>query len=185
MQGEQGKAEYLAINPLGVVPALELDDGTRLFESLAIMEYLDESQPQPPLLPRDARGRARVRALAQIVACDGHPLIVPRVRNYLEKELGVDEAARTRWCQHWIMASLQAVEGHLSRDRETGRYCHGDAPTLADICVATQVFGARFFNCDVVTLPTVTRVFDECMKLEAFDRSHPLKQPGAPKELKH
>ena len=83
------------------------------------------------------------------------------------------------------MASLQAVEGHLSRDRETGRYCHGDAPTLADICVATQVFGARFFNCDVATLPTVTRVFDECMKLEAFDRSHPLKQPGAPKELKH
>jgi maleylacetoacetate isomerase len=185
MQGEQSKPEYRAINPLGVVPALELDDGTRLYESLAIIEYLDESQPQPPLMPRDARGRARVRALAQIVACDGHPLIVPRVRNYLEKELGVDEPARTRWCQHWIMESLKAVEGHLARDRETGRYCHGDTPTLADICLATQVFGARFFSCDTASVPTVVRVFDECMKLEAFDRSHPLKQPGAPKELKH
>jgi maleylacetoacetate isomerase len=185
MQGEQSKPEYRAINPLGVVPALELDDGTRLYESLAIIEYLDESQPQPPLMPRDARGRARVRALAQIVACDGHPLIVPRVRNYLEKELGVDEPARTRWCQHWIMESLKAVEGHLARDRETGRYCHGDTPTLADICLATQVFGARFFSCDTASVPTVLRVFDECMKLEAFDRSHPLKQPGAPKELKH
>ncbi|MGZ8268247.1 MAG: maleylacetoacetate isomerase [Burkholderiales bacterium] len=184
MQGEQGKPEYLAVNPLGVVPAL-VDDGATLFESLAIIEYLDETQPQPPLLPHDARGRARVRALAQIVACDGHPLIVPRVRNYLEKELSVDDAARTRWCQHWIMASLQAVEAHLSRDRETGRYCLGDAPTVADICVATQVFGARFFSCDVAPLPTVMRVFDACMKLEAFDRSHPLKQPGAPKELKH
>jgi maleylacetoacetate isomerase len=183
MQGEQGKAEYRAINPLGVVPAL--DDGGLVYESLAIIEYLDESHPQPPLLPQDARGRARVRGLAQIIACDGHPLIVPRVRNYLEKELGVDEPARTRWCQHWIMASLEAVEAHLSRDRDTSRYCHGDTPTVADICLATQVFGARFFNCDVAPVPTVMRVFDECMKLEAFDRSHPLKQPGAPKELKH
>jgi maleylacetoacetate isomerase len=185
MQGEQAKPEYRDVNPLGVVPALVLDDGSRLYESLAIIEYLDETHPQPPLMPADARGRARVRALAQIVACDGHPLIVPRVRNYLEKELAVDEAARTRWCQHWIMASLQAVEAHLARDRETGRYCHGDTPTLADICIATQVFGARFFSCDLASLPTVTRVFEACMKLEAFDRSHPLKQPGAPKELKH
>jgi maleylacetoacetate isomerase/maleylpyruvate isomerase len=185
MQGEQTKPEYLSVNPLGVVPALVLDDGTRLFESLAIIEYLDETQPKPPLMPEDAAGRARVRALAQIVACDGHPLIVPRVRNYLEKELAVDDPARTRWCQHWIMESLRAVEGHLSRDRETDRYAHGDAPTIADICLATQVFGARFFNCDVAAVPTVMRVFEECMKLEAFDRSHPLKQPGAPKELKH
>ena len=184
MQGEQAKPEYLAINPLGVVPAL-VDDGATLFESLAIIEYLDETHPQPPLLPQDARGRARVRGLAQIIACDGHPLIVPRVRNYLEKDLGVDEAARTRWCQHWILASLQAVEAHLSRDRETGRYSHGDTPTVADICIATQVFGARFFSCDVASVPTVMRIFDACMKLEAFERSHPLKQPGAPKELKH
>ena len=185
MQGEQSQPQYRAINPLGVVPALVVDDGAPLHESLAIIEYLDETHPQRPLLPLDARGRARVRGLAQIIACDGHPLIVPRVRNYLERELGVDEPARTRWCQHWIMASLQAVEAHLSRDPQTGRYCHGDTPTIADICVATQVFGARFFNCDLAPVPTVMRVFDACMKLEAFDRSHPLKQPGAPKELKH
>jgi maleylacetoacetate isomerase len=185
MQGEQLKPDYRAVNPLGVVPSLVVDNGAPLFESLAIIEYLDETHPQPPLLPKDARGRARVRGLAQIVACDGHPLIVPRVRNYLEKELGVDEAARTRWCQHWIMESLRSLETHLSRDKETGRYCHGDAPTLADICLATQVFGARFFNCDIAAVPTVTRIVDECMRLDAFDRSHPLKQPGAPKELKH
>jgi maleylacetoacetate isomerase len=186
MQGEQLKPGYLAVNPLGVVPSLITDDGgTPLFESLAIIEYLDETHPQPPLLPKDPKGRARVRGLAQIVACDGHPLIVPRIRNYLEKELKVDEAARTRWCQHWVMEALKAVEAHLSKEKETGRYCHGNSPTLADICVATQVFGARFFGCDTTPVPTVMRVFNECMKLEAFDKSHPLKQPGAPKELKH
>ena len=186
MQGEQLKPQYLAINPLAVVPSLVLDEGgTPLFESMAIIEYLDETHPQPPLLPKDPRGRARVRGLAQIVACDGHPLLVPRVRNYLEKVLKVDEAARTRWCQHWVMEALMAVEAHLSKEKETGRYCHGNSPTLADICVATQVFGARFFGCDTAPVPTVMRVFNECMKLEAFDKSHPLKQPGAPKELKH
>jgi len=185
MQGEQLKPEYRAVNPLAVVPALILDDGSTLFESMAIIEYLDETHPQPPLLPKDPKGRARVRGLAQIVACDGHPLLVPRVRNYLEKELKIDEAARTRWCQHWVMEALKAVETHLSREKETGRYCHGNSPTLADICVATQVFGAKFFNCDTAPVPTVMRVFNECMKLEAFDKSHPLKQPGAPKEIKH
>ncbi|MGH8700393.1 MAG: maleylacetoacetate isomerase [Burkholderiales bacterium] len=186
MQGEQLKPEYRAVNPLSVVPSLILDNGgTPLFESRAIIEYLDETHPQPPLLPKDPTGRARVRGLAQIVACDGHPLLVPRVRNYLEKELKVDEAARTRWCQHWVMEALKAVEAHLAKEKETGRYCHGNTPTLADICVATQVFGARFFNCDTAPVPTVMRVFNECMKLEAFDQSHPLKQPGAPKELKH
>jgi len=185
MQGEQLKPEYRAVNPLAVVPALILDDGSTLFESMAIIEYLDETHPQPPLLPKDPKGRARVRGLAQIVACDGHPLLVPRVRNYLEKELKIDEAARTRWCQHWVMEALKAVEVHLSREKETGRYCHGNSPTLADICVATQVFGAKFFNCDTAPVPAIMRIFDECMKLEAFDKSHPLKQPGAPKEIKH
>jgi maleylacetoacetate isomerase len=185
MQGEQLKPEYRAVNAQAVVPALVLDDGSTLFESMAIIEYLDETHPKPPLLPKDPQGRARVRALAQIVACDGHPLIVPRIRNYLEKELNIDEAARTRWCQHWINEALKFVEAHLSREKETGRYCHGDAVSLADICVVTQVFGARFFNCDTAAVPTVMRIFNECMKLEAFDKSHPLKQPGAPKEVKH
>jgi maleylacetoacetate isomerase len=185
MQGEQLKPEYRAVNAQAVVPALALDDGSTLFESMAIIEYLDETHPKPPLLPKDPKGRARVRALAQIVACDGHPLIVPRIRAYLEKELNIDEAARTRWCQHWIDEALKFVEAHLSREKETGRYCHGDAVSLADICVVTQVFGARFFNCDTAAVPTVMRIFNECMKLEAFDKSHPLKQPGAPKEVKH
>ena len=110
---------------------------------------------------------------------------MPRVRNYLEKELNIDEAARTKWCQHWVMEALKAVEGHLVKEKETGKFCHGDSPTLADICVATQVFGARFFSCDTAPVPTVMRVFEQCMKIEAFDKSHPLKQPGAPKELKH
>jgi maleylacetoacetate isomerase len=185
MQGEQLKPEYRAVNAQAVVPALVLDDGSTLFESMAIIEYLDETHPEPPLLPKDPKGRARVRALAQIVACDGHPLIVPRVRNYLEKELGVDEAARTRWCQHWVMESLKFVEARLVKEKETGRYCHGDQVTLADICLVTQVFGARFFNCDTAPVPTVMRVFNECMKLEPFDKSQPLNQPGAPKEIRH
>lgn len=185
MQGEQLKPDYRAVNPLAVVPALVVDDGTPLFESLAIIEYLDETHPTPPLLPKDPAGRARTRGLAQIVACEGHPLIVPRVRNYLEKEFKVDEAARTRWCQHWVMEALKAVEAHLAKEKETGRFCHGNSPTLADICVATQVFGAKFFSCDTSSVPTVMRVFDECMKLPAFSDSHPMKQPGAPSELKH
>jgi len=185
MQGEQLKPEYRTVNPQAVVPALVVDGGPPLFESMAIIEYLDETHPQPPLLPKDPRGRARVRGLAQIVACDGHPLIVPRVRSYLEKEYGLDEPTRIRWCQHWVMEALKFVEAHLAKEKDTGRYCHGDAVTLADICVVTQVFGARFFNCDTAPVPTVMRVFNECMKLEAFDKSHPLKQPGAPKEAKH
>jgi maleylacetoacetate isomerase len=185
MQGEQLKPEYRAVNAQAVLPALVLDDGSTLFESMAIIEYLDETHPNPPLMPKDPKGRARVRALAQIVACDGHPLIVPRIRTYLEKELNVDEAARTRWCQHWILEALKFVEAHLTKDRETGRYCHGNTVTLADICLATQVFGAKFFNCDTAAAPTVMKIFNECMKLEAFDKSHPLKQPGAPKEVKH
>jgi len=112
-------------------------------------------------------------------------LLVPRVRNYLEKELNIDEATRTKWCQHWVMQALLAVEAHLAKEKETGKFCHGDSPTLADVCIATQVFGARFFSCDTAPIPTVMRVFEQCMKIEAFDKSHPLKQPGAPKELKH
>jgi maleylacetoacetate isomerase len=185
MQGEQLKPEYRAVNAQAVVPALVLDDGSTLFESMAIIEYLDETHPNPPLMPKDPKGRARVRALAQIVACDSHPLIVPRVRTYLEKEYKLDEPTRTRWCQHWILEALKFVEAHLAKDKETGRYCHGNTVTLADICLATQVFGAKFFSCDTASVPTVMKVFNELMKLEAFDKSHPLKQPGAPKELKH
>ena len=141
--GDLKTPEYAAINPRRRVPAI-VDDGFALYESVAILEYLDEIKPEPPLLPKDAPGRARVRGLAQIIACDTHPMIVPRIRNYLEKELKIDEPARNRWAQNWIVEGLKAVESHLGNEPETGRYCHGDTPTLADICVVSQVFGVRY-----------------------------------------
>jgi maleylacetoacetate isomerase len=185
LQGMQHGDDYKAVNPQSVVPALVIDDGPPLFQSLAILEYLEETCPEPPLLPRDARGRARVRGLALIVACDGHPLIVPRIRNYLERELHVDEAARNRWLQHWTLKALEALEAHLAKERETGRFCHGDAPTFADICLAGQVFAAGYFDAETTAMPTVMRIFDECMKIDAFDRAQPLKQPDAPKSPAH
>jgi maleylacetoacetate isomerase/maleylpyruvate isomerase len=182
LKGEQHGEDYRSINPQAVVPVLALDDGAPpLFQSMAILEYLEETKPQPPLLPKDARGRARVRGLALIAVADGHPLVVPRIRMYMEKELGLDEPTRNRWLQHWSMSALQAIEAHLSSEKETGRFCHGDAPTLADICLASQVIGATaYFKCDVSRMPTVKRVYDECMKIDAFSRFHPMKQPGAP-----
>jgi maleylacetoacetate isomerase/maleylpyruvate isomerase len=186
LQGKQHTDEYKAVNPQSVVPALVIDDGPPLFQSLAIIEYLEETHPQPPLLPGDFRGRARVRGLAQIVVSDGHPLIVPRIRNYLEKELHLDEATRNRWLAHWTLKALEAVEAHLAGERETGRFCHGDAPTIADICLASQVIGAKnYFNCDTTGIPAVMRVFDECMKIDAFVRSQPSQQPDAPAGAGH
>jgi maleylacetoacetate isomerase len=182
LKGEQLKPDYKAVNPQAVVPSLVLDDdGPPLFQSLAILEYLEETKPQPPLLPKDPRGRARVRGLALIAAADGHPLVVPRIRAYMEKELRLDEATRNRWLAHWSMEALRAIESHLANEKETGRFCHRDAPSFADICLAGQVIGATaYFKCDLSELPTVRRVYDECMKLDAFSRFHPMKQPGAP-----
>jgi maleylacetoacetate isomerase len=181
LKGEQHNKDFIAVNPQAVVPALVLDDGTVLFQSLAILEYLEETQPQPPLLPKDARGRARVRGLALISAADGHPLVVPRIRTYLEKEMHQDEAARNKWLAHWSLKALEAIESHLKNEKETGRFCHGDSATLADICLAGQVIGATgYFKCDTTGVPTVMRVYEECMKIDAFSRAHPLKQAGAP-----
>ena len=147
IKGAQREAAYRAVNPMMALPALIDGEGPILFESLAIIEYLDETHPNPPLLPRDARGRVRVRGFAQIVACDSHPLIVPRVREYLEHEFKLDEPTRIKWCQHWHTAALLALEAHL-KDAATGRYCHGDAITLADICLASQAAGAKYFSVD-------------------------------------
>ena len=182
LKGRQHDLDFMALNPQAVVPALVLDDGgPPLFQSLAIIEYLEETKPQPPLLPRDPRGRARVRGLALIAAADSHPLVVPRIRTYLEKEMHQDEAARNRWLQHWTLSALQAMEAHLKNEKETGRFCHGNSPTLADICLAGQMVAAiGYFKCDVSTVPTAMRIYEECMKLDAFSASHPLKQPGAP-----
>jgi maleylacetoacetate isomerase/maleylpyruvate isomerase len=185
MKGAQLADDYKAVNPQSVIPSLIVDDGAPLVQSMAILEYLEEMRPQPPLLPKDARGRARVRGLALIVACDAHPLIVPRIRNYLEREMHLDEPARNRWLQHWTLQALETLEAHLAKESETGRFCHGDAPTMADICLAGQVFAAGYFNVATTGVPTVKRIFDECMKIDAFDSSQPLKQPGAPAKLSH
>jgi maleylacetoacetate isomerase len=179
MKGEQRKPEFRAVNPMMAIPALVDGQGPAMFESLAIIEYLDETHPDPPLLPKDARGRARVRGLAQIVACDSHPLLVPRVREYLEHQLKLDEPTRMTWCRHWITEALTAIETHL-KDKATGRYCHGDAVTVADICLVSQAAGAKFFQVDTAPYPTVNRIVDACQAIDAFARAHPLKQPGAP-----
>jgi maleylacetoacetate isomerase len=179
MKGAQRDAAHRAVNPMMALPALVDGDGPALFESLAIIEYLDETHPQPPLLPKDARGRARVRGLAQIVACDSHPLIVPRVREYLEHQVRVDEPARLAWCRHWHIQALAALETHLGGP-QTGRFCHGDEVTVADICLASQAAGAQFFGVDLAPYPNVTRIANTCLAIEAFARAHPLKQKGAP-----
>src|SRR3954471_3794952 len=182
LKGQQLNPDSRAFNPQAVVPSLVRDDGgPPLFQSLAILEYLEETQPQPPLLPKDPRGRARVRGLALISAADGHPLVVPRIRAYMEKELKLDEPTRNKWLAHWSMEALKAIESHLAKEKETGRFSHGDTPTIADICLAGQIIGATaYFKCDISGVATVKRVYDECMKIDSFSRFHPLKQPGAP-----
>ena len=179
MKGEQREAAFRAVNPMMAIPALADGAGPALFESLAIIEYLDETHPNPPLLPRDARGRARVRGLAQLIAADSHPLIVPRVREFLQHEFKFDESSVLKWCRHWHIAALTALETHL-KDKATGRYAHGDAVTLADICLASQAAGAKFYNVDTAPFPTFNRIVDELSAIDAFAHAHPLKQPGAP-----
>ncbi len=180
LKGQQNQEEYLKVNPQGVVPALVLDEGgSPLFQSLAILEDLEEMHPQPPLLPKDPRGRARARGIALIGIADGHPLVVPRIRSYLEKQMGQDEASRNQWLAHWTLKSLQAMEAHL-KEKETGRYCHGDTVSFADISLAAQAVAATaYFKCDVSSVPTAMRIYHECMKLDAFSKPHPSNQPGA------
>lgn len=180
MQGKQRGDAYRQVNPQMLLPALIDGEGEPLFQSLAIIEYLDETHPHPRLLPAEPRARARARALAMIVAADAHPLVVPRVRDYLEREMKIDEAARTRWIHHWVGEALRALEANLATSRETGRYCQGDAVTVADICLVSHAVGADFFKLDLAPYPTVRRIVDSCMQDNAFARAHPLRQPGAP-----
>ena len=180
MQGKQRDEAFAKINPMKALPALIEDDGTVLFESLAILEYLDETHPNPPLLPKEPKARARVRGLAQIIACDTHPLIVPRVREYLAHEYKIDEAGVLKWGHHWHVEALKALETNLSTSPQTGRYCQGDQITIADICLAGQAAGSTYFKVDLAPFPTVKRIVDTCMNNDAFARAHPMKQPGAP-----
>jgi maleylacetoacetate isomerase len=178
-KGEQRAPDYLRLNPMGLVPALE--DGTLvLTQSLAIVEYLDETHPAPPLLPKDPAGRARVRALALAVACDIHPLNNLRVLQYLLNTLEVGQPAHDEWYRHWIHEGFRGLDAMLG-DGGAGRFCHGDAPTLADICLVPQVFNAKRFcsDADLAPYARIMRVFGECMKVAAFDAAQPAKQPDA------
>jgi maleylacetoacetate isomerase len=179
LKGHQ-HGDYQAVNPQKLIPALVLDEGgPPLFQSMAIMEYLEETYPQPPLLPKDARGRARVRGLSQVVVSDAHPLSVPRIRNYLTQTLKLSHDQMHEWVRHWQVEALQTLETLLSRDKETGRYCHGDAITIADICLVGQAVGSSFFDVGIKPFPTVERIVNTCLENEAIARAHPLKQPGA------
>ncbi|MET1028592.1 MAG: maleylacetoacetate isomerase [Dongiaceae bacterium] len=178
--GEQYAAGYHAMNPQSAVPSVYVDDGRPLTQSLAILEYLEEAHPIPPLLPADPRGRARVRSIALIFAADHHPLIVPRVRRYLGEVLKVGEEQRIAWVRHWFREGLVQAEARLATEAETGKFCHGDTPTIADLCLISQVAGAKGFKVEMADLPTVSRIADACLGLEAFARAHPLRQKGAP-----
>ena len=183
VKGQQREERFRAINPMMAIPALVEDDGTVLFESLAIIEYLDETHPDPPLLPKEPKARARARALGQICACDTHPLIVPRVREFLAHEYGVDEAGVNKWGAHWHETALKALETNLANSKDTRRYAQGDRITIADICLAAQSVGCAYFKVDTGPFPTFRRIVDACFENDAFARAHPLKQPGAPASL--
>lgn len=177
-RGEQFAPAYAALNPQHVLPLLD-HDGLQLTQSLAIMEYIEDTWPGPPLLPADAAGKARVRSLAQITIADVHPLIVPRVRDFLERDCGVDEATRLKWVRHWFAKGTEAIEARLA-DGQSGQFAHGDLPSLADAALASHVAGARLFDCDLSQAPRLTATVERCMKLDAFAKAHPLAQPGAP-----
>jgi maleylacetoacetate isomerase len=176
--GEQRKADYQRLNPQARVPTLE-HDGRVLTQSLAIIEYLEETWPQPALLPATAAARARVRSLAQLIACDIHPLNNLRVLQYLGGTLGQGEAARNDWYRHWIVDGFAALETLLAQSADTGRYCHGDVPGLADLCLVPQVYNARRYQCDVGAFPTIARIDAACTALATFDRACPERQPDA------
>ena len=176
-RGDQRQPGFLDINPQGLVPALEVDD-TLLIQSLPIIEYLDETYPEPPLLPSDAKGRARVRALAAMVACDIHPINNLRVLRYLLRPLGQDEAAVETWYNHWIAEGFGALERLLAEGGRTGRFCHGDTPGLADIVLVPQVFNAnRYESLDLTPYPTIVRIYQTCLGIDAFAAAHPDRQP--------
>ncbi|MCP3020738.1 maleylacetoacetate isomerase [Cupriavidus basilensis] len=176
--GQQLQPAYRALNPDALVPTL-LDDDHVLIQSVAMVEYLDETHPEPPLLPGSALDRAYIRALALEVACEIHPLNNLRVLKYLKHTLGVAEEAKDAWYRHWVELGFESVNTNLVRSGKAGRFCFGDTPTLADICLVPQVFNAQRFNIDVARYPAIAKVFDACMALPAFQQAEPKAQPDA------
>ena len=179
IKGEQRTETYHHLNPQDLVPSLVLDGGQVLTQSLAIIEYLDETHPTPPLLPTEALCRARVRALSQAVACEMAPLNNLRVLHYLTGEMGLSDDQKLQWYRHWIATGFTALEVMLQAE-ETGQFCHGDTPTLADCCLVPQVYNAERFECDLTPYPTIRRIHEACNTLPAFANAHPARQPDAP-----
>jgi maleylacetoacetate isomerase/maleylpyruvate isomerase len=176
-KGEHRASGYSKVNPQGLTPTLELDDGEPLAQSLAIIEYLDEVYPKTPLLPRDAKARARVRSLSLLIACEIHPLNNLRTLQYLKRALGQTEDQVNTWYRHWVADGLAKFEADVAR--VAGQFSYGDAPSMADCCLVPQIFNAKRYQCDLAPYPITMRVFDACMKLEAVDRAQPSKQPDA------
>jgi maleylacetoacetate isomerase/maleylpyruvate isomerase len=177
--GEQHVAAYRALNPQEQVPTL-LDGDHVLCQSMAIVEYLDETRPDVPLMPADPAGRARVRALAQLVACDIHPVGNLRVLQMLETQFGAAQEQKAEWSRHWISLGLHAMEAELANNPSTGRFCHGDMPTLADICLVPQVYNAVRWHVDLSDCPNLMRIQEACTELDAFRRAAPEMQVDAP-----
>lgn len=179
VRGEDRSDAYLALNPQGLVPALELDGGGVLTQSLAIIEYLEETHPEPPLLPAEPLARARVRSLSLQIACDIHPLNNLRVLKYLRSEFGQDDEGVNRWYRHWVVEEFNSLEQRLAHDGATGTYCHGDSITLADVCLVPQVYNAERFQVDMAPYPTIARIHAACQQLPAFADAAPENQPDA------
>ncbi|RZI96766.1 MAG: maleylacetoacetate isomerase [Variovorax sp.] len=180
-RGEHLAGSYAAVSADHLVPLLEEDaseGGERFSQSMAIIEYLDEVHPEPPLLPRDPVGRAHVRALSQSIACEIHPVNNLRVLKYLVRELKLDEAAKNAWYRHWVREGLEAFERQLAQ-KPAGIYCWGNTPTMADCCLVPQVFNGQRFECDFSGLPRTMAAFDACMQLDAFQRAQPARCPDA------
>ena len=178
-RGEQDADWFRQINPMGSVPALMVD-GTPLTQSLAILEYLEEVHPQPALLPTDPKGRARVRSLASLIVSDAHPLIVPRVKKYLAEYAGFDAERWKDWQTNWFSTALVGFEARIARSPETSVFCHGNAPSFADICLVGIYAGAKTFKIDVADIPTVDRIVETCCKIKAFDDGRAEKQADFP-----
>ena len=176
--GEQLQENYIKMNPSGLVPTFQ-DDFITLTQSMAILEYLEDEYPQVPLMPKDAAGRARVRELAQIVACDIHPVNNLRVLRYLVRDLGLSEEIKTQWYRHWIVNGLDVLEKHLARDPSAGPLCHGSLPTIADCFLVPQVFNAQRNGVDISVYPNIARINAACVEIPAFVAAHPSNQPDA------
>lgn len=177
-KGEHAEAKYRSINTQGLVPAL-VDEGRLFAQSLAIIEYLEERHPEPPLLPLELPDRAYARAIAQMVACEMQPLNNLRTLNFLRTGCGLDESIVRVWYHHWIADGFAMIERYLITERRVGRYSLSDMVTVADCCLVPQVFNAKRFECDLQPYPTVMGIFERCMKLPAFERSQPSAQPDA------